>query len=134
MINHLTTTFVIVRVVKQILQFAKPVVLFAIISLLLIGRVSTADTYFSKDSPHSTQIVLASTDLLSLTNATERFFENIQRVLSAPSKLGFDDYLDVVDHIESRRDHLLKKRMAFTRCLVARFNAQDIVFPFHHFW
>ncbi|MEP2669489.1 MAG: hypothetical protein ABJH04_10865 [Cyclobacteriaceae bacterium] len=124
------------EIVKQAGQIFKSIVLSGFILLILSGSVAAGnDAALATNSHQSTHISLAATDLLSLTTNTERFFEeNIQRLLSAPSKLSFGAYLAVVSTTESYRSHLLTKCIACTRFMVPRFDQQDIVFPFHHFW
>ncbi|MEQ8364801.1 MAG: hypothetical protein RIF39_13435 [Cyclobacteriaceae bacterium] len=121
--------------VRQAGQFLKSIVLSGCILLILNGSIAAgSDAFTVRDSHPSTHLSLAATDLLSLANNAERFFEdNIQRLLAAPSKLSFSDYLAVVNVAESCKSHLLTKCIAHSRHNVPRFNQQDIVFPFHHF-
>jgi hypothetical protein len=125
-----------VKKVKQIGQFLQSIALSGCILLILNGSIAAGDdTFIIADSHQFGHTSLVAADLLSITTDAEQYFEeNIQRLLSAPSKQSFGDYLAVARITESYRSHLLKKCIAYTRHNVPRFDKQDIVFPFHYFW
>jgi len=110
-------------------------VLSGFIVLLLSGGIVADNSGYSHTNANNTpHFSLVATDLFSLTASAERFFENGQRILSEPARVSFGDYLSVVHLTETTRNHLLTKNIAYARYMVPRFDLQDIVFPFHHFW
>jgi len=124
-----------VKGTKQIIDFLKSVVLSGFVLLFLSSGVGAKEnSYLDRNPQGTTHLSLATTDLYSLVSGTERFFENVQRVPTSPSKINFGDYLSVVNLTESNRSHLLTRNITFARHKVLPFQSHDIVYPFHSFW
>ncbi|MFZ1807831.1 MAG: hypothetical protein WAU36_11435 [Cyclobacteriaceae bacterium] len=121
--------------VRQLNDLLKSLVLSGFILLFLSGGAGKNDrSILSTDLQGASHLSIATTDLYSLTTDTERFFENIQRIPSSPSKISFGDYLSVVNLTESKRSHLLTKDIILARYRELLFQSHDIAFPFHSFW